>query len=94
MSADVHSLVGAYAVDAVDDQERAAFELHLAECPECTDEVWPSGCHAAYVAASCRKCAPRSRHTRSGSSATCVIAVCSGGFAQKPWVPYSAHCSA
>ncbi len=39
MSADVHSLVGAYAVDAVDEQERAAFELHLAECPECTDEV-------------------------------------------------------
>ncbi|WP_406832534.1 anti-sigma factor [Pedococcus sp. KACC 23699] len=39
MSADVHSLVGAYAVDAIDEQERAAFELHLAECPECTEEV-------------------------------------------------------
>jgi anti-sigma-K factor RskA len=39
MSADVHSLVGAYAVDAIDEQERAAFELHLAECPECRAEV-------------------------------------------------------
>jgi anti-sigma-K factor RskA len=39
MSADVHGLVGAYAVDAVDDEERAAFERHLAECPECRAEV-------------------------------------------------------
>jgi anti-sigma-K factor RskA len=39
MSADIHSLVGAYAVDAVDDHERAAFEQHLAECPECQAEV-------------------------------------------------------
>jgi anti-sigma-K factor RskA len=39
MSADIHSLVGAYAVDAVDDHERAAFERHLAECPECRAEV-------------------------------------------------------
>ena len=39
MSADIHGLVGAYAVDAVDEQERTAFELHLAECPECQAEV-------------------------------------------------------
>ncbi len=39
MSADIHGLVGAYAVDAVDEQERAAFERHLAECPECQAEV-------------------------------------------------------
>jgi anti-sigma-K factor RskA len=39
MSADVHSLVGAYAVDAIDEQERTAFERHLAECPECRAEV-------------------------------------------------------
>jgi anti-sigma factor RsiW len=39
MSADIHGLVGAYAVDAVDDHERAAFEAHLAECPECRAEV-------------------------------------------------------
>jgi anti-sigma factor RsiW len=39
MSADVHSLVGAYAVDAIDEQEREAFERHLSECPECLEEV-------------------------------------------------------
>jgi anti-sigma-K factor RskA len=39
MSADIHGLVGAYAVDAVDEQERRAFEQHLAECPECRAEV-------------------------------------------------------
>lgn len=36
---DVHALVGAYAVDALDDLERAAFERHLAECAECREEV-------------------------------------------------------
>ncbi|GAA2167439.1 anti-sigma factor [Pedococcus bigeumensis] len=39
MSADIHGLVGAYAVDAIDEQERSDFELHLAECPECQAEV-------------------------------------------------------
>ena len=32
---DIHALVGAYAVDALDDVERAAFERHLAECAAC-----------------------------------------------------------
>lgn len=36
---DVHALSGAYAVDALDDIERAAFERHLAECTECRAEV-------------------------------------------------------
>lgn len=36
---DVHALSGAYAVDALDDLERAAFERHLAECAECRAEV-------------------------------------------------------
>ncbi len=36
---DVHALVGAYAVDAVDDVERAAFERHLAECEDCRQEL-------------------------------------------------------
>lgn len=34
-----HALVGAYAVDAVDESERALFERHLAICPDCQDEV-------------------------------------------------------
>ena len=36
---DMHPLSGAYAVDALDDIERARFERHLAECPDCTAEV-------------------------------------------------------
>jgi anti-sigma factor RsiW len=36
---DIHALSGAYAVDALDDAERAQFERHLAECPACTSEV-------------------------------------------------------
>jgi anti-sigma-K factor RskA len=38
-SPDVHALGGAYALDAVDDLERVAFERHLAECGTCTLEV-------------------------------------------------------
>ncbi|MEJ7832822.1 MAG: anti-sigma factor [Nocardioides sp.] len=36
---DVHALSGAYAVDALDDIERARFEHHLADCAECQAEV-------------------------------------------------------
>jgi anti-sigma-K factor RskA len=38
-SPDIHSLGGAYALDAVDDIERAAFDRHLAECGTCSFEV-------------------------------------------------------
>jgi anti-sigma-K factor RskA len=34
-----HSLVGAYAMDALDDAEREQFERHLARCRDCTDEL-------------------------------------------------------
>ncbi|WP_107774053.1 anti-sigma factor [Nocardioides sediminis] len=36
---DIHHLTGAYALDAVDDLERARFEQHLAECEDCRAEV-------------------------------------------------------
>lgn len=39
MNNDFHHLSGAYALDALDDDERVAFEAHLAECPSCADEV-------------------------------------------------------
>lgn len=38
-SYDVHALSGAYAVDALDDLERARFEEHLRGCPDCQEEV-------------------------------------------------------
>jgi anti-sigma-K factor RskA len=36
---DIHALSGAYAVDALDDTERAEFEKHLSECAACRAEV-------------------------------------------------------
>ncbi|HEX5403831.1 MAG TPA: anti-sigma factor [Pseudonocardiaceae bacterium] len=39
MSSEVHTLTGAYALNALDDTERAEFERHLAECPDCEREV-------------------------------------------------------
>jgi anti-sigma-K factor RskA len=39
MTEDVHTLVGAFALDAVNDIERAQFSGHLAECEACALEV-------------------------------------------------------
>lgn len=39
MTDDIHALIGAYAIDAVTDQERADFEEHLAVCGHCRDEL-------------------------------------------------------
>lgn len=39
MSGDIHALSGAYAVDALDEHEREAFERHLADCRDCQAEV-------------------------------------------------------
>jgi anti-sigma-K factor RskA len=36
---DIHALVGAYALDAVDDLERVAFERHVLACEGCRGEV-------------------------------------------------------
>ena len=35
----LHELAAGYALDALDDGERAAFEQHLAECEQCTTQV-------------------------------------------------------
>ena len=39
MSEELHTLVGLYVVDALDDDERDRFEAHLADCPACQQEV-------------------------------------------------------
>ena len=36
---DIHTLAGAYALDAIDDLDRTRFEQHLAGCPACAVEV-------------------------------------------------------
>jgi anti-sigma-K factor RskA len=39
MSPDIHTLTGAYAVDALSDDERQVFESHLGACGPCRQEV-------------------------------------------------------
>lgn len=39
MSTDIHTLTGAYVLDAVSDVERRAFEHHMTGCPSCAQEV-------------------------------------------------------
>lgn len=39
MTTDLHALAGAYALDALPDDERAFFERHLADCDSCRLEV-------------------------------------------------------
>ena len=39
MSSDPHDLLAAYALDALDDDERERFERHLADCAECTEQL-------------------------------------------------------
>ncbi|PRX46488.1 anti-sigma-K factor RskA [Prauserella shujinwangii] len=38
-SPDMHTLAGAFALNALDEHERARFRRHLAECPSCSQEV-------------------------------------------------------
>src|SRR5262249_20401270 len=39
MSNDPHDLLAAYALDALDDDERERFEQHLAGCEDCTEQL-------------------------------------------------------
>jgi len=39
MSHDPHDLLAAYALDALDDDERERFERHLPDCEECTEQL-------------------------------------------------------
>jgi hypothetical protein len=39
MSNDPHDLLAAYALDALDDDDRERFEAHLPECEECTEQL-------------------------------------------------------
>lgn len=39
MNADIHTLTGAYALHALSESERVAFEDHLAQCAACSKEV-------------------------------------------------------
>src|SRR5581483_8120714 len=38
-SPDIHTLTGAYALDALNELERRQFQAHLSRCPDCAREV-------------------------------------------------------
>ena len=46
----MHDLVAAYAVDALDDSERAEYEAHLVDCADCREELAQLSDAAASVA--------------------------------------------
>ncbi|HJQ04831.1 MAG TPA: anti-sigma factor [Nocardioides sp.] len=60
MSSDIHALSGAYAVDALDDAERAEFEQHLATCEACRQEVADLQAAAVEIAATTEQIPPPS----------------------------------
>jgi anti-sigma-K factor RskA len=39
MTPDIHTVAGAYVLDAIEPDERAAFEAHLSQCDSCRQEV-------------------------------------------------------
>lgn len=51
MNPDTHSLAGAYAVNAVTEEERISFEIHLDQCADCRAEVAELRAAAATLAA-------------------------------------------
>lgn len=55
---ELHDLAAAYALDALDGAERAAFEAHLAGCPDCRREVAELGDTAATLAGAAAQAPP------------------------------------
>ncbi len=53
-----HDLTAAYALDALDPEEREAFEAHLAQCERCRDEVAELSATAAALAFGVESVAP------------------------------------
>jgi len=64
MSTEVHTLSGAYAIDALSAEEMALFRGHLEACPVCCEEVSELRDAAAKLGASAAMTAPESLKTR------------------------------
>ncbi|WP_394427093.1 anti-sigma factor [Streptomyces sp. SGAir0957] len=56
---DLHTLTGAYALDALDDDERGAFEAHMARCASCALEVREFSATAGRLALAATSRAPQ-----------------------------------
>lgn len=64
MTPDVHALAGAYAVDALPDDERAFFERHLARCEACQREVSELRATAAILGSAAAEAPPPTMRDR------------------------------
>jgi anti-sigma-K factor RskA len=62
MTHDLHTLTGAYALDALDDDERGEFEQHLQTCEACAEEVRGLRATGARLAAATAVQPPQSFH--------------------------------
>ncbi|MFF3559473.1 anti-sigma factor domain-containing protein [Streptomyces sp. NPDC002574] len=62
-SADLHTLTGAYALDALPEEQERAFHAHLNHCRSCTTEVREFRETAARLALAAAEIPPRSLHT-------------------------------
>jgi anti-sigma-K factor RskA len=61
---DRHTLTGAYALDALDDEERRSFELHLTTCVDCRAEVAELTATAAHLGVATARPVPTSLRER------------------------------
>ena len=61
---ELHTLTGAYATDALDADERAAFERHLESCASCRQEVVELRATAARLAVAASATAPAALRER------------------------------
>ena len=64
MTPDIHALAGAYVLDAIEADERAAFETHVAHCDSCREEVTALRHAAASLGASLAIAPPPELRTR------------------------------
>lgn len=64
MTADIHALAGAYALDALPHEERLFFERHLAECEVCAAEVSEFAATAATLGAAAAETPPLGMRAR------------------------------
>lgn len=62
MTHDLHTLTGAYALDALDVEERRGFEEHLATCESCAEEVTGLIATGAMLGSGVATTAPASLH--------------------------------
>lgn len=87
MSVDVHTLIGAYVLDALPPDERAHFERHLNECDACGAEVRDLHAVAARLGISAEEPAPPSLRRRVLSAIDVVRPLAPGRNVQssRPW---------